>query len=348
MMLVVLAAGFTSCSNDDIPLEEKVTNKVFDTSFIVNPSGVIESFKFERTPGALTTIPENAQLRLRLLIYDSKGDLVDIFTSKQSNYESSWSVKAQLEAGTYTAVALSDVINSNDSEYPEYWSLEGYEKITEMKLTKTPNALGYEKEVFGFSHIPFTIVDSNYSVSLNLKSAGAACYYYVMNYDSEPRDIWFQSNVRTNSVFWDSSYQLKYNRDIDDSAAIYQLGGVGGLPEYYDIMSFVYLLPFRNQYFLFVEELENGYDRVGQSLLLEDIKAGHQYFFMCFLFSGYENGALTEWYDVTGVTFSDFVEWYNRQMQSTYSRGLDVNNMNRLLMSSQITSNEVYIQDLIK
>ena len=62
MMLVVLAAGFASCSNDDIPMEEKVTKKVFDTTFIVDPSCVVEPYRFEAWAGQLSTVPENAQL----------------------------------------------------------------------------------------------------------------------------------------------------------------------------------------------------------------------------------------------------------------------------------------------
>jgi len=181
MMLVVLAAGFTSCSNDDIPFEEKVTYKTFETTFVVNPSGVVKPYRFESYPGELTALSSDAQLRLRILIYNSDGILVDILTNKQSNYQSVWSAKKLLEAGKYTALVISDVVNTNNPDVEEYWHLEDYEKINDAKLIREFNYLGYQKEILGICSVPFSVVSSASDVSLNLKPVGAACYFQIKN-----------------------------------------------------------------------------------------------------------------------------------------------------------------------
>ena len=183
MMLVVLTAGLASCSNDDISMEENVTKKIFETTFIVDPSGVVEPYRFESYAGELSIIPSEAQLRLRVLIYNSDGELVDMVTHKQANYQSSWSVKTQLEAGEYNALAISDVINTNDPEVQEYWILKDYEIISKAKLEKETNFFGYQKEILGICHVPFSVTSTS-DVLIDLKPAGAACYFTVLEFDA--------------------------------------------------------------------------------------------------------------------------------------------------------------------
>ena len=344
MTLVVLAAGFTSCSNDDIPMEEKITKKVFDTTFIVDPSGVVEPYHFEEYPGHLSIIPEGAQLRLRILIYDSNGEIVgNILTQKQSNYQSTWSVKTELEAGTYTALVISDVINTNDPDVEEYWTLENYGKINDVKLKKNLDYYGYQKEILGMCHLQFSPESSNSSISLDLKPAGAACYWGVINDSSSYNHFWFTTDMQINSVFWDSSFKLQYDREISNYVNAFAFGGAW----FYDYgfnMHFSYILPSRNQWFAFYCDTEE-FSFVGdEAMSIEEIKAGEQYFFLCYYYPELlgSNG-FTEYFDVTGKTYD---EWYEELGQS--SRAMNIPNKVSVPLSMSSINKAVYIKDLIK
>lgn len=349
MTLVVLAAGFTSCSNDDIPMEEKIIKKVFDTTFIVDPSGVVEPYRFEWTAGELSIVPDGAQLRLRILIYDSNGEIVgNILTQKQSNYQSTWSVKTELEAGTYTAFVISDVINTNNPNVEEYWKLENYGRLNDAKLTKTPRYLGYQKEILGICIQQFSVESLNSSISFDLKPAGAACYYYLENWESYPIDLWFCSNMKIQSIFWDASYNLKIEKELSDNSE-YELGGVE-LPIESVHSSFVYLLPSKNQHFRFWGETDDTQGFVGNDMSIAEIKAGEQYFFYCYFSSLFNNYAFTEYYNVTGKTFDEWYEEWLMESSKVYqnSRLKNISNEIATPMLMNRMHNAVYIKDFIK
>lgn len=343
MMLVVLAAGFASCSNDDIPMEEKVTKKVFDTTFIVDPSGVVEPYRFEAWAGQLSTVPENAQLRLRILIYNSDGEIVELLTHKQSNYQSVWSVTTSLEAGTYNALVISDVINTNDPDVVEYWTLKDYGKINDAKLIKTPDFLGYQKEILGMGNIQFSAEVSNSSNSIDLKPVGAACYWAVENYESCPNAFWFSSNMDVNSLFWDSTYKIQVSKEVFNDYK-YAYGGVTLQANDYN-MSVSFMLPSQNQWFAFWYSTDDFF-MIGEELHIANMKAGEQYFFLCSYHPTFENYAFSECYNVTGKTFD---EWYWDSMKLyESSRAMSVINKKPAQMSIPKMNNTAFIKDLIK
>lgn len=342
MMLVVLTAGFTSCSNDDIPMEENVIKKIFETRFIVDPSGVVEPYRFESWAGQLSTVPEDAQLRLRLLIYNSDGEIVDMLTHKQSNYQSVWSVTTNLEAGAYNALVISDVINTNDPDVDEYWSLKDYGKINDAKLIKTPNYLGYQKEILGMGNIQFSTEVSNINKSIDLKPVGAACYWAVENYDSDPNKFWFTSNMDVNSLFWDSTYKLQVNKEIFKGYE-FAYGGVTLQGEDYN-MSVSFLLPSQNQWFAFWYNTDDFY-MIGEEICVDNIKAGEQYFFLCSYHPTFDNYAISKCYDVTGKTFD---EWYMEYLKVYSSLGtMSVINKKSAQMVMPKMDNTAFIKDLI-
>lgn len=361
MMLVVLAAGVTSCSNDDIPLKEDVTMKTFETTFVVDPSGVVESYRFESYPGELTVVPSEAQLRIRILIYNSNGDLVDVLSNKQSNYQSVWSAKKYLEAGSYTALAISDVVNTNDPNVNEYWILEDYEKINEAKLIKEFDFLGYQKEILGMNSISFSVIDSSSEVSVSLKPAGAACYLAITSLEeyNNVHGYHLFTDHKVNHVFWDSSYKMKVNKEIASGTDLWgafnnSVGGCIGLgdgeEDYGAFSAMFYLLPGQNQYFTFVAEtVDSNYIEIGTQMYITNIKEGEQYFFLCELDSSYDNYAQTRRYNVTGKTYDEwFEDWYWENLrQYDNSRIMNVHDVAVPSLSMQKKNNAVYIKDLI-
>lgn len=362
MMLVVLTAGFASCSNDDIPMEEDVTMKTFDVTFVIDPSDVVEGYKFEWDAGELQVVPDDAQLRLRILIYDSNGEIVDLLTHKQSNYQSTWSIKTELEAGTYTALVISDVINTNNPDVEEYWTLENYEKIKDARLSKNQKWLGYQKEILGMNSMLFSVENSNTSISINVNPIGAACYLLIRNLEAYSGIINGYDLVTNHNVtyaFWDSSFELKIEKDIasnngDDVWDRFNtsVGGCINLKDYefgegtgYNFHAFFYLLPSQKQNFAFVadEELE-----MGSEMFLSEIKNGEQYVFYCELGFQYDGFASNRCYDVTGRTFDEWYEEWYREWIGFIPMGKTVYHEMSKPMFMQKMNNSVYIKDLIK
>ena len=360
MMLVVLAAGFTSCSNDDIPMEEDVTMKTFDVTFIVDPSNVVEGYKFELNPGELQVVPDDAQLRLRILLYDSNGELVETLNHKQSNYQSVWTEKIQLEAGTYTALVLSNVINIDNPNVEEYWTLENYGKIKDARLSKNQEWLGYQKEILGINNKQFSVSASNLSVSVDLEPVGAACYMYMSNLETYPGIDGYSllTNHNVKYAFWNSSFDLKTEKDIapNEGEDLWDrfnttVGGCVGLSEidfgnvkgaYFD--AFFYLLPSQKQYFTFAAE---SAVEVGSLMYLPEVKAGGQYFFLCELGAQYDNFAFSGYVDVTGKTIDSLlgetsVQYSNLRVQEIH------NAMSTSVFMDKSNNNVVYVKDLMR
>lgn len=363
MMLVVLTAGLASCSNDDIPMEEKVTMKTFDVTFVIDPSNVVEGYKFEWNAGELQVVPDDAQLRLRILLYNSNGELVEMLTHKQSNYQSVWTEKAQLEAGTYTALVISDVINTNNQDVKEYWTLEEYEKIKDARLFKNQKWLGYQKEILGMNNMQFSVKGSNSSISIDVNPIGAACYMFIRNLEEYPGIIDGYDLVTNHNVkyaFWDSSFKLKTEKDIAPSngESVWDrfntsVGGCIGLKDHdfvegkhYSFSAFFYLLPSQKQNFAFVAD---GTLEMGQQIFLSEIEAGEQYVFYCDLGLQHNNFASNLCYDVTGQTFD---EWYKKWYRDWIGYiPMGTTNGNYKISESmflQKSNNVIYIKNLIK
>ena len=349
MMLVVLAAGFTSCSNDDIPLEEKVTYKTFETTFVVDPSGVVEPYRFESYPGHLTVVPSDAQLRIRILIYNSNGDLKDVLENKQSNYQSLWSAKKNLEAGTYMAFAISDVVNTNNPDVTEYWNLKDYDKISSAKLIKESYWLGYEKEILGISNFQFSVGSSNSTHSVNLKPAGAACYFsiYGLKKYTDVINYSLLTDHKVNYLFWDSSFELKPNKEVVSGAGIdgfnEMVGGVDISPDISEdsFTAFFYIFPSKKQYFNYCAFLNDGRAvLLGEQVYVDEIKAGEQFYFTIHLGSNYNNNGYSQGWDVSGQTYEEWKKW-NQNSRSSIS----VNSINLPVRTSY---NMAYIKDLLK
>ena len=345
MMLVVLAAGFTSCSNDDIPLEEKVTYKTFETTFVVDPSGVVEPYRFESYPGHLTVVPSDAQLRIRILIYNLNGDLKDVLENKQSNYQSLWSAKKNLEAGTYLAFAISDVINTNNPDVTEYWNLKDYDKISSAKLIKESYWLGYEKEILGISNFQFSVGSSSSTHSVNLKPAGAACYFSIYGLKKYTNVVNYSllTDHKVNYLFWDSSFELKPNKEVVSGEGIdgfnEMVGGVDISPDISEdrFTAFFYIFPSKKQYFNYCAFLDDGGAvLLGKQVYVDEIKAGEQYYFTIQLGSNYNNNGYSQGWNVSGLTYEEWEKW-NQDSRNSISS-------NSIYMPMRISNNMVYLQ----
>lgn len=174
MMLVVLAAGFTSCSNDDIPLEEKVTGKVFETTFKINPETVIEPFSWGWELIDLQTFDENYQLRIRLLVYDNKGNLVNKDEQYFKNYKVLMTSIKSLPAGEYTAVVITDLKRKKEvqNQASEFWILKN-ESVLNAMVIEDANWIHGKNKMLGIKSLQFNVSPNKVNeIIFNVEPAG--------------------------------------------------------------------------------------------------------------------------------------------------------------------------------
>lgn len=167
-LLLIATIGFTSCTNDEIEIS-------YNTTFKVNPSTVIKPFTFEFNAGELEGFSSNYKLRLRLLIYNSDGILVQEATDYFGNYATLMNATLPLSPGKYTAIATSDIVKMSSNKISlEYWTLHDYKNLSTTRL----NDAGYigQNTILGISKKEFTVSGQNDNIKIDVQPAGALAY----------------------------------------------------------------------------------------------------------------------------------------------------------------------------
>ena len=162
MCMAVVALLFASCKNEDISISREV-------SFEVNPYTVIRDFTFDPMDW-MNELPSDGKLRVRLLAYDSNGDLVQSKEQQLNRYDEKMNVSLQLDNGAYTAIVITDVVRNNNN-VPEYWTLDGENKLSSMKVFNA----GYisRLNMLGIAKLQFVVeAGSSNNYSIDVKPAG--------------------------------------------------------------------------------------------------------------------------------------------------------------------------------
>lgn len=170
-----LICGITliSCNNEDIPILDSTTIQV-------NPSTIMETFTYQVNPGDLDGVDGTSQLRIRLLIYDKDGLLFLTDTKTIKNYLSTVKFIVDLrEKESFTAILISDVIDSNPNNIAEYWGIKDEQSINTLKVVYQGSDNNYgDQEILGISSATVT---SGKNVNVNMEAAGALICSYVKN-----------------------------------------------------------------------------------------------------------------------------------------------------------------------
>lgn len=167
-LLLIAAIGFTSCTNDEIEIS-------YNTTFKVNPSTVVKPFTFEFNAGELEGFSSNYKLRLRLLIYNSEGILVQEATDYFGNYATLMNATLPLGTGEYTAIAISDIVKMSGNDISlQFWTIHDYKNLSTTRL----NDEGYigQNTILGISKKNFTVTGQNDNIKIDVKPAGALVY----------------------------------------------------------------------------------------------------------------------------------------------------------------------------
>ena len=167
----------SSCSNDDIPV-----TMTGETVFKINPETVMKPFK-EYNVGDLDMVLSGCKLRVRLLVYNPEGSLVNKVEEKVTSYVSKVQANMLLEQGKYRAVVITDVVSD---ENQEYWTLSDEATLTSAKI-KDAGFLGGQNEVLGIGSLEFSVGESLNEIQINPNPAGALLcltWYNMQSYTS--------------------------------------------------------------------------------------------------------------------------------------------------------------------
>lgn len=178
-LIAVVAMVVSSCSNDDIEITRAISVKV-------NPSGVIAPFTYEIKAGELESFSTDYKLRIHTFAYNEKGILVAEDVQYLKNYASIANSNLNLEKGTYTIAAVTDVVKMDGANIKtEYWKISGTEKLSTTKITDA-GLIGGKYKMLGVDIQKMTLGDSKNECILNPQSVGALCLVEWYNIHTFP------------------------------------------------------------------------------------------------------------------------------------------------------------------
>ncbi|MBQ9677386.1 MAG: hypothetical protein IJV44_04545 [Prevotella sp.] len=280
LMAIAIVAIFASCSNDDITITTSYTINV-------NASGVVSPF-IEASAGELEKFTDaDERLRIRVLVYNSNGELTAQETGYYTNYNTQLKASLALSTGNYTVIGISDVVLMNGSSVDfEFWTISGMSKLSELQILDQ-GYVGYEARILGIAKYSLTIGD-NQSSSLNvdLQPAGALVYGIVWHAGNwtiggVAVNTWrLNGNKSTEGLSFDASgnYSILERYEADTRYRLVDIDATEDGNFYY----YNYILPMNNLYVNFRAVKEDGTytdidDYDGLEGVTLNIQAGEEY-----------------------------------------------------------------------
>lgn len=296
-LIAFFCAWLTSCSNSDISILKPAVVKV-------NLSTINKPFTFQLNPGDLDDVNESEQsIRLRMYVYDSKGNLYHKQEKKAPNYLSTVSFEISVQDDSYQVVVVSDVVSSKTNTIPQYWSVENENKLNSLTvkyLTKDQYCYG-SQEILGLGSIE---VWPGADATVSIQPAGALICTYFENIH-EYRDVhdMVAFTDRGNDLYQfssDGSYVA--NPDLNILATCLEVEDVPNY-KYAGSYSYKFLMPQKN-----MKYSVGLLDSSGQILAIKNItfniEAGKEYFAHVKLDSNLSSGWSFDIYNVTNQTLS--------------------------------------------
>lgn len=298
LMLVLLAAGFTSCSNDDISIEEKVTEKEFEAMFKINPETVIAPFTWEWELGDLQTFPENYQLRIRLLVYDNNGNLIDKDEQYFENYKVLMTSRESLPAGAYTAVAITDLKRKKEEQNKanEYWLLRNESVLNEMYI-EDANWVAGKNKMLGIKTLKFNVSENGVNeFILNVEPAGGLLVveYHGLHYNGL-KQIQVGTNKDVLKCIFNNDGSYNYFENITNDFLTRRINratydgycNMTGTCTHWNF-EYIFLLPSKYRFkYLYSNVAEDWEGLIESSPVISvDLKAGEQWYFVYDYVSG--------------------------------------------------------------
>ena len=180
---LALPAVFSSCENDPIEIIGGETILEINTSKVMEYEGINHLMTVTSKFGQdqiddLMSLGGTNRLRVRCLIYNENGKLVQQNESFGYNYLNNVSVKLMLPSGKYTAVTISDVVkvDSKDNITFRYWTLEDSLDINTARIEDA----GYIGKVTCLSATVNTVEVGNKSATYSISPSPLGSLVYAL------------------------------------------------------------------------------------------------------------------------------------------------------------------------
>ena len=143
-ILLACAGLFFSCSNEEIDIVSTSTYLSVNTAKVMKFDGMDylatkSSFFSQDIVSELKTLPSDGRLRVRSLIYDKSGQLVQDISTMARNYVNKIDNKMMVPNGTYTVVTITDVVGVDDDENISlrFWMLKDSTNLNTAKIERS-------------------------------------------------------------------------------------------------------------------------------------------------------------------------------------------------------------------
>ncbi len=284
MLTAVIAVMLTSCSNDDIPVNQAVT-------FKVNPSTVVSDL-YEFSAGELSSIGSDYQLSVTMYLYNDAGTLIEKRNQNFSDYTHVMNEQISVGQGQYTLVATTLIVGKNE-EF-NYWTVSGEENLSTFSIQDV-GYIGGRNKILGLSASKITIEASTQDISIDVKPAGAIALIRCTNWNkySDVERWALLSNRTCDNLVLDNNANVHYSVESSSTYDWY-IAAMSYDSDYQGGYTYAFLFPMQNAKMSFAAETSTSQYLLGTTLN-SAIELGKSYLFM------YDVDAdETYWYDMTG------------------------------------------------
>ena len=190
--LAAFSIFMTSCENDEITVVESPTIMYIETSKIVEFDGMKElanqtnwGWFGKSQMQDIQTLPDEGRLRVRNLIYDEKGVLVQENSVFARSYTNDIKSELMLPNGQYTVVTLTDVVgvDGNENINFRYWQLEDSLKLSTARVVDA-GYMGNKYKLLAASVTSVTIDGKSRTYNVTPAPVGSLIFVQYQNIHS--------------------------------------------------------------------------------------------------------------------------------------------------------------------
>lgn len=256
-VIVCMTLSLVSCSNDDIPMEQK-------TTFTVKTSTVVEKFlAYEEEVGDLETLDSDLRIRTQLFIYDKEtGKLVAEKTENLKNYTEVLKAEFMLPSGSYFCLAVTSVIDIRENI--EYWEIEDTENMNSIKIIDG-GYIGGTSMILGIGRGTFE-VENGKSLAWNVSPSPYGSLLFVLYNNIHTFSDVDQYHLLSNRI-GSNVYLQGTSPKVSISDGGYYLSKISpsNFEEYNTVYDYNFLLPINNYQFEFEARVGNEDISLGKS-----------------------------------------------------------------------------------
>lgn len=177
-IMAFTAIAAASCSNDDITVE---TGKEF--TLTIQPNTVVQGVE-EFYDGDINNFGDY-ELRVRSLIYNEEGELVDYQIGYFDTYQTTVKFMPRLPKGIYTVLTTTDFVGNrvageNHKYSIQFWALKDSLRMQDVYLEDC-GYMGGDSKILGTSTAKITVSENGGSATIKPEMAGSLILSYFQN-----------------------------------------------------------------------------------------------------------------------------------------------------------------------